>query len=59
MVADLTRYSACTVHPDTPEKPVPDRKPANRAEARATRTAPVQADPGGDEPVRLFVWASA
>ncbi|MFT3966370.1 MAG: hypothetical protein QM690_10875 [Sphingobium sp.] len=54
MVADLTRFSACTVHPDTPEKPVPEPKAEQRRQAEAPRP-----DPSGEEPVRLFVWASA
>lgn len=58
MVANLTRYSACTVHPDTPEKPVPQDGGAPVAEQR-TAPVPKKADPTGDEPVRLFVWASA
>ncbi|HEX7872809.1 MAG TPA: hypothetical protein VF475_07860 [Sphingobium sp.] len=59
MVADLTRYSACSVHPDTPEKPVPDSKAAAARQSRPARNTVHQVDPTGDEPVRLFVWASA
>jgi len=54
MVADLTRLSACTVHPDTPDKPVPEHKAEQLAPV-----SPEKPDPTGDEPVRLFVWASA
>lgn len=54
MVADLTRLSACTVHPDAPDRPVPEQKAEKPASAPAEKP-----DPTGDEPVRLFVWASA
>ncbi|HEX7853182.1 MAG TPA: hypothetical protein VF503_05750 [Sphingobium sp.] len=57
MVADLTRYSACKVHPDTPDKPIAEQKAVPAAEAEKPRIE--KADPTGDEPMRLFVWASA
>lgn len=55
MVADLTRYSACTVHADAPDQPVPERQ----APAITDALSGVKAEPQRDEPVRLFVWASA
>lgn len=54
MVSDLTRFSACKVNPETPGKPLSVRDAA-KVEARR----PARQDPTGDEPVRLFVWASA
>lgn len=56
MVANLTRFSACKVHPDTPDKPVRER-PA-RSDPPPVAEAPQQAV-APDVPVRLFAWVSA
>lgn len=55
MVADLTRFTACTVRPDKPENPVPKRAP----EPVPVPPAQGAAERSAEEPVRLFVWASA
>ena len=64
MVANLTRYSACKVHPDSADRPVrnrkspQDRRPAEQGAAPG-RTDPTKTDLNGDEPLRLFSWVSA
>ncbi|MCE7795015.1 hypothetical protein LWE61_00435 [Sphingobium sufflavum] len=60
MVANLTRYSACKVHPDTPDRPVRERRAAQAAPSAGQGSSGAQrTDPTGDEPVRLFAWVSA
>ncbi len=59
MVANLTRYTACKVHADTPERPVRIRSTDPVAAPDHRHTPSEQRAPNGDQPVRLFAWASA
>ncbi|HEX7823088.1 MAG TPA: hypothetical protein VF463_21030 [Sphingobium sp.] len=59
MVANLTRYKVCTVHPDSSDRPIPERKSTHYVEAAERSMVPNRKDQTGDEPVRLFVWVSA
>jgi hypothetical protein len=59
MVADLTRYSACKIHPDASDRPVRTRNAGKEAVNPEQLNRSRRTDPTGDEPVRLFAWVSA